>query len=142
MTSVEDALISIRPVYAESIFAGLKTVELRRRIPPVAPGLRLWIYVTKPVGAVLGVAEIEKVFDGSPDALWKSCGSKSGIERVEFDRYFAETDKAYGLALTNIRKGSPATMQFLKEMRPGFHPPQVISRLSPAEAAKLAKQIF
>lgn len=142
MTPVDDVLISIRPTYANTIFSGQKTVELRRRIPPLKPGQRLWIYVTKPVGAVLGVAEIERIVEGSPEAVWKSCGSRSGIERTEFDKYFAGAEKAHGLVLSNIRKGNPAPMEFLKDMRPGFHPPQVITRLRTSEVAILRQHIF
>ena len=67
MNPVENALISIRPAYALTQFSlGQKLIELRRRIPPIAKGTRLWIDVTKPVGAVLGVAEVREIVAGHP----------------------------------------------------------------------------
>jgi predicted transcriptional regulator len=139
---VEDALISIRPGYADAIFSGTKTIELRRRIPPTAAGLRLWIYVTKPVGAVLGIAEVKEVIAGSPATVWEKCGDGAGLTRQEFDQYFESSKTAFGLVLSNVKKGVPATMDVLKLMRPGFHPPQVMTRLSAAEAKSLKLHIF
>jgi predicted transcriptional regulator len=53
-----DALISIRPGYANAILDGTKTIELRRRVPELVSGTRLWIYATRPTAAVVGVAPI------------------------------------------------------------------------------------
>src|SRR4051794_32919901 len=44
-----DAIISIHPSYADAILAGEKTIELRRRIPNISQGARLWIYATRPI---------------------------------------------------------------------------------------------
>jgi predicted transcriptional regulator len=139
---VEDALISIRPGYADAIFFGTKTVELRRRIPPTTAGVRLWIYVTKPVGAVLGVAEVQEVIAGSPATVWEKCGGAAGLSREEFDQYFEESKTAYGLVLNNVRKGQPAKIDVLRQLRSNFHPPQVMTRLSAAEAERLKQHIF
>ena len=47
------ALLSIRPEYAEAIFAGRKTVEFRRA--PLADDVSVVVvYVTQPVGRVIG----------------------------------------------------------------------------------------
>lgn len=142
MNPVENALISIRPGYAEAIFTGSKTVELRRRIPPITKGTRLWIYVTKPVGAVLGVAEVKEIVAGTPAEIWERCNGNTGIDRSEFDRYFDASVSAFGLILANVRKGLPASMETLKELRPGFHPPQVMTRLTDAEAERLKQHVF
>jgi len=139
---VENALISIRPGYADAIFTGSKTVELRRRIPPIQNGTMLWIYVTKPVGAVLGVAEVKEIVAGTPAEVWARCNGNTGIDRSEFDRYFDDSESAFGLVLANVRKGLPASMDTLKKLRPGFHPPQVMTRLTSAEAQSLSQHVF
>lgn len=142
MNPVENALISIRPGYADAIFSGSKTVELRRRIPPIAKGIKLWIYVTKPVGAVLGVAEVDEIVTGTPAEVWERCNGSTGIDRSDFDRYFDASENAFGLVLVNVRKGLPASMDTLKKLRPGFHPPQVMTRLTDAEAESLKQHVF
>ena len=142
MKSVEDALISIRPIFADAIFNGSKTVELRRKIPPIAAGVRLWIYVTKPVGAVKGVAEVSEIIDGSPDDVWRACAGRAGLDRAHFDAYFHGSERAFGLVLRNVNSGVPAPIELLKTLRPSFHPPQVITRLSPSEASGLRQHIF
>jgi predicted transcriptional regulator len=50
-------VFSMRPGYAEKIYAGEKTVEIRTilpRHPAIAPGDAILIYETKPVGKVTG----------------------------------------------------------------------------------------
>ncbi len=102
----------------------------------------LWIYVTKPVGAVLGVAEVKEIVAGTPAEVWARCNGSAGLDRSEFDRYFDASESAFGLVLASVRKGLPATMDTLKKLRPGFHPPQVMTRLTDDEAESLNQHIF
>lgn len=142
MISVDEVLISIRPGFADAIFSGSKTVEIRRKIPPIKLGSRLWIYVTKPVGAVRGVAWIADIIEGDPDAVWGACGSRTGLARADFCRYLDGSAKAYGLVLRDVEIGTSASMEALKELRPGFHPPQVVTRLTATEAEGLRQHLF
>lgn len=141
MTQVEDVLISIRPNFADAIFSGKKTVELRRRVPAIKSGARLWIYVTKPVGAVMGYAELKHVSVGEPDEIWAEQGSFSGLSREQYDAYFEGSKSASALMLHNVRKMAPVPMSQLRQMRANFHPPQVLTRLSEDEAAFLGQNI-
>jgi predicted transcriptional regulator len=47
------------------------------------------IYATSPVKAVIGVAEIERLEEGSPRKLWKEFRNVGGIDRAHFFRYFS-----------------------------------------------------
>jgi len=143
VTSVDDdILISIRPSFADAIFKGSKTVEVRRKIPPIKLGARLWIYVTKPVGEVQGVARVTEIIEGDPDAVWRACGPRTGLARSDFDDYLDGSAKAYGLVLQEVEVGLPVSMATLKALRAGFHPPQVITRLNAAEANGLRRHSF
>ena len=51
---VTDVLMSIRPIYAEAIFDGIKTVELRRRRPSFVDGTRVLVYSSSPHQKLLG----------------------------------------------------------------------------------------
>lgn len=143
MTSVDDdRLISIRPNFANAIFNGSKTVEVRRKIPPIKLGIRLWIYVTKPVGEVRGVARIAEIVEGDPDMVWRACGPQTGLAWAAFNDYLAGSAKAYGLVLQEVEIGRPASMEALRALRTGFHPPQVITRLTATEAEGLHRHLF
>ena len=134
-----EAIISIKPTYAEAILNGTKTVELRRRIPATQIGTRLWIYATRPTAAVIGSATVAGIIRGIPDQIWKETSSSAGISREKFDAYFDGSDEAIGLILTNITRSNPVNISQLRLVRVGFHPPQVIARLSNIEAQHLNK---
>jgi hypothetical protein len=58
----KDVLFSIRPLHAEKILMGTKTVEVRRRFSHcLPPGVRALIYSTSPIQALIGAAEIRTV---------------------------------------------------------------------------------
>lgn len=139
MPQFTEAVISIRPNFAEAILSGEKTVELRRRVPPIGVGTRLWIYATKPIGAVVGSAVVESIIRGSPSEVWKKCGGRTGVDRETFDVYFDEAELAIGLVLAEVRRGRPVPIEKLRSIRAGFHPPQVIARISDEEATSLDK---
>lgn len=137
MDNVESAIISVRPPFADSIVSGSKTVEFRRRIPLVAKGTCLWIYSTKPVGAIVGRAFVKEIERGTPREIWRSCQAHGGISKVEFDRYFNDTHEAIGIHLHKVQRQNSIDIEMLRTLRAGFHPPQVILRITAAEAAAL-----
>jgi predicted transcriptional regulator len=97
MHEVDEAIISIKPVYAEAILFGHKTVELRRRIPPIEIGSRLWIYATRPTAAIVGSVILTDIVSMSPEDLWHYCEGEAGIGRQAYDAYFDGTSVALGL---------------------------------------------
>ena len=137
MAKFNEAIISIRPPFAEAILAGDKTVELRRRIPPVEVGARLWIYATRPVASIVGVAIIDTIFRGTPDAVWETYSDRTAINRNEFDRYFDGAREAIGIRLSKVQRIQPIDIGQLRVWRKGFHPPQVLCRITALEAQRL-----
>jgi predicted transcriptional regulator len=134
-----EAIISIRPTFAEAILSGNKTVELRRRIPPVEVGARLWIYATRPMAAIVGIATIDTIFRGTPQAVWETYSECIAVNRVDFDRYFEGTREAIGIRLANVQRMQPIGIERLRVWKEGFHPPQVLSRITPSEAKRLVQ---
>ncbi|MBX4959525.1 ASCH domain-containing protein [Rhizobium lentis] len=137
MAKFNEAIISIRPTFAEAILSGRKTVELRRRIPPVEVGGRLWIYATRPVAAVVGFAIIDTIFRGTPQAVWETYSDRIAINRGDFDRYFEGAREAIGIRLSTIQRIQPIGIERLRIWKEGFHPPQVLSRITASEAKRL-----
>src|ERR1035437_3506082 len=86
-------LISIRPRFAEMIFAGSKTVELRRVCPRISSGDLALVYVSSPTKELQGAFEVGKVISATPSVLWRKIGKKSGITRAEFFAYFQRSEE-------------------------------------------------
>lgn len=81
------ALMSIHPEYAEALLSGSKKVEFRRLAPKEKVGYVV-VYATKPVGAILGVLQIDSVERDSPERLWARYRDVGGISFDGFFQYF------------------------------------------------------
>jgi predicted transcriptional regulator len=140
VTARNEAIISIHPRHAHAILDGKKTIELRRRIPLLPVGTKLWIYATRPLGAVIGTAIINQVVRGDPVEIWQKFGKQSGLERSEYDAYFQGSNEAIGLLLNNAQRSHRnVPIEDLRGLRLGFHPPQVITWISDGEAQCLSQ---
>jgi predicted transcriptional regulator len=137
MNNTQNAIISIHPKYANAILSGKKTVELRRRIPNLKPETKLWIYSTLPVGAIIGSATVENTISDDIENTWINTKDINGISHSDFLKYFSGTEKAICIFLKRIRKGEPVSIEKLRKIRKGFHPPQVIMNISDNEANEI-----
>jgi predicted transcriptional regulator len=134
-----DAIISIHPGYADAILAGTKTIELRRRVPKLTTGSLLWIYATRPTGAVVGVVTVQDVAKAHPTTIWKKHRNGTGVDHEAFRAYFEGTQEAVAILLTAARRVGPITIEQLRRIRDRFHPPQVMIRLTASESRALSK---
>lgn len=132
-------VISVHKKYADAILDGSKTVELRRRFPDVPPGTKIWIYVTKPVGAIVGSAILKSADRISPSAIWKKYAIHTGIDADTYASYFTGAESAVALILDDVRKVRPVSLDQLRDMRMNFHPPQIVAALSSDEERILTK---
>jgi predicted transcriptional regulator len=57
-------LLSLRPEFAELVFAGVKKVEFRRVRPRVQANEWVLVYVSTPVQALVGAIQVANVIDG------------------------------------------------------------------------------
>ncbi|WP_198033492.1 ASCH domain-containing protein [Maribacter sp. 1_2014MBL_MicDiv] len=120
-------LISIKPKFAESIFNGEKTIELRKSAPTRAgKNSYMLIYVTAPVKKVWGICRIESIIKETPNRLWEKHGQKTGITKSEFNDYYKENKKAFGIEIADVINFSENSVDLknLKNYFPGFSPPQ------------------
>ena len=131
MGSLDNILISLEPKYAESILAGSKLYELRRRAVRVEPGTTVWFYSKKPEGAVVGYATVADLHEASPKTLWRRYGSSVGISKAEFFDYLSELDVAFAIELKDSsRLKRPVGLDELRKVDEAFQPPQFFKRLS------------
>jgi predicted transcriptional regulator len=127
-----DVIFSIRPVHAEKILDGTKTVELRRRFAgEVRPGTLALIYSTSPTRALTGVAKIEDVKRLELRDLWLKHRVAACLRKGDFESYFAGLDRGYAIVLSSARPLlRPVGLAELLE-RFGFAPPQSYQYASP-----------
>lgn len=89
-------LLSIKPEFADRIFSGEKKFEFRkstfkRDVTTVV------VYVTQPVGMIVGEFKIGGILEGSPQELWERTKEQAGISWDKFLAYFS--GKANGYAI-------------------------------------------
>jgi predicted transcriptional regulator len=127
-----DVLFSIRPVHAEKILKGRKTVELRRRFAnAVTPGTLALIYSTSPTSALIGSARIKAVQCTDLSTLWKKHRKAACLDRSDFEAYFTGLERGYAIILDSPRPlERPVGLTELRK-RFGFEPPQSYQYASP-----------
>lgn len=126
-------LISIRPRYAEKIFDGTKTIELRKSKPlKSSQNSYVLIYVTSPVMEIWGVCKIEGIVKDEIKVFWKKFGEQTGITKEEYKSYYNEKSNAFGIKLKDITKvnNKKLSLKYLREIIPGFSPPQTYKYLN------------
>ena len=118
-------LLSIRPQYAEKIFDGTKTVELRRVRPRVKEGDTVLVYASSPVKALVGAFVVSRVVEKAPQELWRIVRSRAGIEQEEFEAYYDGARTGFGIFFKEVCEYSaPIELQSIRQRWPDFWPPQ------------------
>lgn len=115
-------LLSIKPQFAEKIFDGSKTFEFRKAIHRRVDITTAVVYVTRPVGMIMGEFEIQGIESDHPEILWDLTADGAGIDRAFYDSYFADRKIGYALRIGRVTRFeapvSPASLF------PDFTPPQ------------------
>jgi predicted transcriptional regulator len=132
--------ISIMPEYAYKIIGKEKTIELRKNRPNVKTGDYVIIYATVPVKAVIGFAKIKSIIEMTPLIMWNKNSNKLGIKKDAFDKYYKNTNRAIGIELSSICKFEFGfLLTKIKELYPGFTPPQTYRYISNFQALRTYK---
>jgi predicted transcriptional regulator len=138
-------LLSVKPVYAEKMLSGEKTVEFRRVLPKDNFS-KIAIYSSSPVNMIVAVADMVQVISGMPKELWENASEKGGISEEEFYRYYSGCLTASAFCLRRVTPLSPPVA--LGELGPGFaRPPQSFryltdDQMSLIESRKIEKFKF
>lgn len=128
-------LLSIKPRYADAIFARQKRVELRRVKPRVGPGDLVLVYVSSPRCALEGAFEVERVMEATPATLWGHVSHNAGLTRCEFNEYFRDREIAYAIVVRKVWRLPPVTLSTMRKAK--IRPPQSYQYLDKPTAAKL-----
>ena len=125
MESGTALLVSIRPRFVEQIFAGTKTVELRRIRPRVKAGNLVIVYASGSQKALVGAFQIADVIAAAPSTIWRRFGTKTGLTNTEFDSYFTGLGAGFAIEVARTwQLATPVHLATLRRQRGGFHAPQ------------------
>jgi len=97
-------LLSIKPEFAEMIFAGTKKFEFRRSVFRNPEVKTVVVYATAPIKRVIGEFEIEKIINDELEALWQQTRSYAGIDKKYFLDYFSDMENGYAIKIKKTRK--------------------------------------
>lgn len=123
-------LLSIRPPHVDNILNGTKRFEFRRRLFNRRDVQTVLVYCTRPVGRLVAEFDIAELLEDEPEQLWERTREHSGICKTYYDEYFSGRDRAYAIAIGELRV-------YAEPIRPAtiienFTPPQSY-RYVPAE---------
>lgn len=97
-------LMSIKPRFAEAIYAGAKRFEFRRRLPNVLAGTEVLIYETKPIGLVTGNFTIAEKLLLPIDELIAETIEFGGISEAELREYFCGVKLCGAIRIANASR--------------------------------------
>ena len=92
-------LLSIKPRFAEAIFAGTKLFELRKVKPRLVPGDLVLVYVTSPRCRLEGAFRVGSVLELSPEKLWPKVRGKCELSKAEFFSYYEGKSTAFAIGI-------------------------------------------
>lgn len=115
------ALLSIKPEFAEKIFSGEKGFEFRkatfsRDVSSIV------LYVTAPVGKIVGEFKVVSILEDTPASLWEQTRDQAGISKQFFFTYFKGRKKAFAIEIGSPHKYEEAIDPY--KLGKKFVPPQ------------------
>lgn len=136
-------LLSIKPEYASKIFSGEKTVELRRVRTRLIQDDIVFVYVSSPTKALVGLFEVEKIIQEKIElqqdikTYWNLVYEKAGISSRDFEKYYQGASFFVGIFLRNPKKFDVSVnLENLRQQIPEFTPPQSYRYLKQQEFEK------
>lgn len=129
-------LFSMKPRYADLVFQGLKTAELRRRIflSDSEEDRDVFIYVSSPEQLLRGVLKVKHVWKGTPQEIWNEVSRLVHVEKKDFDAYYKSRKIAYALRIDEVYEyENPASLDTLRKKFTQFVIPQSWRYLKPEE---------
>ena len=94
-------LMSINPEHVNNIISGVKTYEFRK-VKCKKEISSIIIYSTSPIKQIIGEVEVKSVIVGSPEFVWEKTQNGAGIDKLFFDHYFLNKEKAVAYCLGKV----------------------------------------
>ena len=133
-------LLSLKPVYANLVFSGLKTAELRRRIAREVEGQDVFIYVSSPEQRLRGGFRVDKVWQGAPEMVWQEVKHLAKVDEATFESYYRGRTTAFALSIADAWECKrPLALDNLRRKFPNFVAPQSWRYLTSCERRSFSK---
>lgn len=141
MDPIESALfLSLRPVYAELIVSGIKTIELRRIRPRALPGTLVIVYSSSPVRQIVGTCVVDEIGVASPEEIWRLHGPRTGLDWTAVSTYFSGKAEGVAISVTNpVRLVNPIPLMTVRKYLGDSAPPQSFRYIRRDEANALIR---
>ena len=97
-------LLSIKPEFTQRIFEGTKRYEFRKAVYANRAVQTVVVYVTQPVGRIIGEFDVDGIVEATPGCLWVETHAYAGITRDLFDAYFEGLDRAFAIRVGETRR--------------------------------------
>ena len=134
-------LLSLKPVYANLILEGTKSVELRHVRPRAQPGTLAIVYASTPVRAVVGTCAVKSIGQEHPDVIWELHGARTGLRWHEFHDYFLGRRSAVAISVERPKRlDLPIPLDVIRSEPLRVSPPQSFRYLGGEQAAALIPQ--
>jgi len=136
---VEDGpiyLMSIRPQYANAIFAGRKKFELRKLsgVPPIEEGSLIVVYSSGKVKSIVGEFRAGRVIMGAPDYVWAHASRPGTGVGGDAYAYIRGAKRAMAIEVVEPRLyPRPVSLEEIRRLIPGWMPPFSYKRLEPGD---------
>jgi len=114
-------LLSIKPQYAEKIFAGSKRYEFRKTMYKNPKVNTVVVYAIQPIGKVIGEFSVSDIHRDSPKQLWQKTKDHSGITEAFFNEYFAKRKVGFAIEVGKTRR-YPTPLDLADVLPNGFAP--------------------
>ena len=125
MNVAKPLLLSLKPHYANLVFEGLKTAELRRRIASHIKDRDVFIYVSSPIMALRGGFRVGEVWSGIPEDVWSMVSEIASVDKQDFDIYFQGQTIAYAFEIQEVWEyQNPVSLKTLRNRFSNFVVPQ------------------
>ena len=101
-----NVLLSIKPKYVEEIKKGNKKYEFRKSLcnkNNFDKIEKIFIYSSSPVKKIVARFIIRVVLEDHPKNLWEKCKDVSGIDKLDFFKYFRDKDKGLALEISELK---------------------------------------
>ena len=127
-------LLSLKPRYADLVFEGLKTAELRRRIASHIENRAVFVYVSSPTMELRGGFRVGQVWHGDPEEIWHMVSKLAHVDKQDFDTYFEGLSFAYAFEIKEVWKyHKPVSLNVLRDEFSNFVVPQSWRYVRPEE---------
>lgn len=95
-----NALLAIKPEFANKILSGDKEYEFRRSSFKNAQDIDfVYLYSSSPVMKIVGGFSTDRIVEANPSQLWQLFNEQAGIDYDRFMEYFDEVETGYAIQI-------------------------------------------